>query len=101
MYYFNRICVVCQKNDKQIKKMPTYMSCTSKDLLEFRKTAMQVLVNCIGFTKCHEKKMFKLILNILLCGINRKLHDIVFHCLKHQTQNIVLIKMVNSMIESI
>lgn len=94
IYYFNAICIVCRQNDEQIKKVPMFMTYTPTELNEFRIAGIQVLVNCIRFTRSSEKKIFKLIVN-LLNNSNRQLQNTVFECLKLHTNRSVLLKVVN------
>ncbi|VVC36854.1 Hypothetical protein CINCED_3A003660 [Cinara cedri] len=97
-YYFNFLCMICRKNDKQIKKIHMFMGHTSKELYEYRKTVIQVLVNCISFFKYNEKKVLKLFLNMLINSDDQKLQEMVYQCLKLHTHRTILMEMVDKLL---
>lgn len=61
-------------------KMFKYL--TYHQLIEFRLTAIQVLVNCLSFLKRSNKiRVFRILLNALKSS-SQKLQETTYHCLK-------------------
>lgn len=73
------------------------IKCLSFDeLIEFRQTAMQVLVNCLNFLKQQDKiKVFRIILNELKSS-DLKSQEAAYQCLKSSNLKMLLqLNMVN------
>lgn len=97
MYYFDSLCDVCEDTIEQLKEYKMFKCLTSNQIIEFRQTALQVLVNCLSISKRSIKKeIFSILLNALKSP-NLELQETTYQRLKCANYNqFVPIKMVSS-----
>jgi hypothetical protein len=95
-YYFDILCTICSDSIKRVSKNNMIKCLTFDELVEYRQTALQVLVNCLHFLKQQDKiKVFRILLNELKSS-NLKVQEAAYQCLKSCNSKMLLqLNMVN------
>lgn len=87
------MCVICGKNNKKIKTIKLFKNLTTRQIHEFRVTAIQVLANCLKF--CMESlkiKVFRILLNTLKSS-SHELQKNIYHCLHSHCSKLSTVQM--------